>query len=356
MHAGSWFTMNIADLALPEGGPEHDVGFLIGETDEYISKPRLHAKSYQPAAKTIAIEDMIYANAARHWVTGATYVEAEQAGLADADIIDLLYRDILGRPADPDGLSAYMFQRRQGIRSFDDIKKSLLESEEYRQRPKRAAEAPGAVFSQAIVLLAATAAELQEDVPASASDVRPAPARSGLGALRPARVSADRVSAAAAQTWPVYPERRVQAPAASAENVAGGLEIQLPIDSVLFGAGWHNVEYVEGAAFRWMERSGTVFSPKPGLACTAILLEIAAVYGAHEPMLECFFDDEAAEVVLSYRESGFLVKIRPRGFGGRVFTKLQIESRASGCPLQDDRGQDDRVLSLNVVGITAVYL
>ena len=125
--------------------------FVIGETDErLLSTKGAPAKAADDAVLTL--EEILAVNTPRPWVTGATFHEAEAAGLSIEDIIDLLYRDILGRHADPPGLLNYVQRLKTDSRNFNDVRHSLLESDEYRRRRINAADAPGAIFSQRLVL------------------------------------------------------------------------------------------------------------------------------------------------------------------------------------------------------------
>ena len=142
--------------------------FIIGETDEKLLPPK-GAPARTSADALLTLEEILAVNTPRPWVTGATHHEAEAAGLSIEDIIDLLYRDILGRHADPPGLLNYVQRLKTESRTFDDVRHSLLESDEYRRRRINAADAPGAIFSQRLVLhsgrAAATAAAARPSAP-----------------------------------------------------------------------------------------------------------------------------------------------------------------------------------------------
>ncbi len=125
--------------------------FVIGETDERLL-PSKGAPAKAPDDAVLTLEEILAVNTPRPWVTGATFHEAEAAGLSVEDIIDLLYRDILGRHADPPGLLNYVQRLKTESRNFNDVRHSLLESDEYRRRRISAADAPGAIFSQRLVL------------------------------------------------------------------------------------------------------------------------------------------------------------------------------------------------------------
>ncbi len=145
-----WFALEFEAQAMDQDALGK-LRFVIGETDERLLPPK--GAPSPPAPDTLlTLEEILAVNTPRPWVTGATHHEAEAAGLSIEDIIDLLYRDILGRHADPPGLLNYVQRLKTDSRNFNDVRHSLLESDEYRRRRISAAEAPGAIFSQRLVL------------------------------------------------------------------------------------------------------------------------------------------------------------------------------------------------------------
>jgi hypothetical protein len=266
------------------------LGFRIGETDEDLAVKGLKRRRRPSPTAPLTVEQIIHANERRPWVNGATYLDAEQAGLDDATIIDLLYRDTLGRRADPGGLAHYVQHRREGTKSFDDIRRNLVESEEYRGLRWPVSQAPGSIFSQAITLLAASAATAAEE----------------------------------------------------------RIDVEVPMDSALFGSGWHREEDTHGPTFRWMQATGVIISPMARLPCGGVVLNLCAVYGSHEPMLRAFLDDREALVAVAVQEGGFEITIEPPERRFMCAKMLRLESLASGCPLAEGRGTDDRVLSISV--------
>ncbi len=147
------------DLAVPEmdGNALDRLRFSIGETDERIEMP-VGWPAAPPAAAPLTVEDILAeAQGPRAWVAGTTYVDAAAAGLRAETIIDLIYRDYLGRPSDPNGLAHYADAVRRGVSSYDDIRRTFIESGEYRTRRKHLDRAPGSIFSQGIVMAVATA-------------------------------------------------------------------------------------------------------------------------------------------------------------------------------------------------------
>ena len=160
----------VADLSRLEVA-EAELGqlrFVIGETDEALPLP----DTVLPVAKaTLTVEDILaLAQGPRRWVTGETYLDAAAAGLRTETIVDMLYRDYLGRPSDPNGLAHYTASINAGAITFDDIRRGFSGSDEFRLRRKYVDSAPGSIFSQKIVLGGASA-----DFAASASAQEAAP-------------------------------------------------------------------------------------------------------------------------------------------------------------------------------------
>ena len=129
--------------------------FSIGETDEWIDMPEGWSADH---GGQLTVEDiLVAAHSQRSWVTGTTYVDAEAAGLRVETIVDMLYRDYLGRPSDPNGLAHYASAVRARANTYDDIRRSFVEADEFRMRRKYVDNAPGSIFSQKIVMAVASA-------------------------------------------------------------------------------------------------------------------------------------------------------------------------------------------------------
>jgi hypothetical protein len=125
------------------------VKLLIGETDEWLELPDRGC-----AGAEITVEEILAASFPRPWVTGNIHFDAQLAGFSTETIVDLLYRDYLGRPADPEGLFNYSARIESGLLSYSEFRRILVSSQEYVLRRWRAYEAPGAIFSQQIVMRA----------------------------------------------------------------------------------------------------------------------------------------------------------------------------------------------------------
>ncbi len=149
---GHGFVVDIARLGVT-GAELGELRFVIGETDEPLALPSDVAA---PVKSILTVEDILaLAHAPRGWVTGETYVDAGAAGLRTETIVDMLYRDYLGRPSDPNGLAHYVKSVNAGTTSYDDIRRSFVEVDEFRMRRKYIDNAPGSIFSQKIVIAAA---------------------------------------------------------------------------------------------------------------------------------------------------------------------------------------------------------
>ena len=126
----------------------HQLRLLIGETDEMIEPfPR------SGAAALLSIEDILATWFPRRWVSGKIHLDAMAEGASPETIIDMFYRDWFGRPADPAGLAGYADKLRSGALSAEQARDILLEAGEYTESVRTVDDAPGAIFSQEIVLL-----------------------------------------------------------------------------------------------------------------------------------------------------------------------------------------------------------
>ena len=149
---GHGFVVDLARLGLT-AAELGELRFVVGETDEQLPLPESVAA---PAKSVLTVEDILaLSHARRGWVTGETYLDAAAAGLRTETIVDMLYRDYLGRPSDPNGLAHYAKSVNAGSITFDDIRRSFVEADEFRMRRKYSDNAPGSIFSQKIVISAA---------------------------------------------------------------------------------------------------------------------------------------------------------------------------------------------------------
>lgn len=131
--------------------PQH-LQVVLGETDEYLQMPAVHA----PARPHRTVEDLIATPAPRPWVNGACTIDAEQAGLLPETVVDMLCRDFLGRPAGASTIGSSLRRLQEG-QDYEAVRRTLLQSVEFRQRAVYADNLPGAIFSQRMLMQAASA-------------------------------------------------------------------------------------------------------------------------------------------------------------------------------------------------------
>ncbi len=312
----SWFRVDLGALELSKS-ELRALLFYVAETGEYL-EPDAGARPVA-AGRPITLESLLASQRGKTRVDGGTYVDVG-ACLMEWEIVDLFYRDFLGRPADEKGLSEYVQQLQEGAQTLEDIRVSILSSREYASRRKDAARAPGAVFCDPLVRLIADTRRQAGAVP------RATPAF----ALQAARDDRPQLQTDAS-------------------------EIESPADAPVFGAGWHAVEVVGGKAFRWMGRSALIQNPRPDLPLRNVTVHVNAVYGSRAPMIDCYLDDAPMPARVARSGRGFTVEISPSGGHSGRFAALRINSRAAGSPSQDGAGGDDRVLSLNVSRVVSRY-
>lgn len=381
-----WFTIDLSALALSSDSLSQ-LSFMVGETDETLPRPGRAARRGAEPGGCMRLEDILAMNARRSWVTGATWHDAAQIGVSPEDILDLLYRDILGRPADVPGLTQYLRRLAINDTTYDGIRKSLINSGEYAARRIKAARAPGAIFSQRIALCSANryvgvalrrmperrlvdpAPLLALDAPAFLHAVyrdvlrRPAPGRLAM------QVHLDRLAAGLSRqaflmeilaetqppgsdeiefldNWPDEDIDPIEAPGT----------VEIPASSPLLRAGWHPMETGAEHQRRWMMESGTIRNPYSAWPVESILIRVRNVYGAAGPMLRCFADETELAVSWEGDQGRFRIRARPiDGMPSPRFRLLRLDSLASGCPAQEGKGTDTRLISLLLDSVSFAY-
>lgn len=147
------FTIHLETIG---AGPSSDLAGLrlrIGETDEWLDGPPAVGRT---VAGLLTVEDILSdAHRPRAWVSGATCLDAEAAGLSADTIIDLLHRDYLGRSCEPLERARLADLLGSGPDRYDAIRRHLLASPDYWRRAPSLDRAPGSIFSQGIVMAAA---------------------------------------------------------------------------------------------------------------------------------------------------------------------------------------------------------
>jgi hypothetical protein len=130
------------------------LSFIIGETEQDVPlhlPPEQLALVKKERSRTITVEDLLGIRGRNVWIRGATYLDAVEAGLALEEIIDMLYRDYLGRPADPPGLEYYLRQLSSGESTYNQLRYVLVRSPEFEERALPAGVIPGSFFSEPLI-------------------------------------------------------------------------------------------------------------------------------------------------------------------------------------------------------------
>ncbi len=323
-----WFDLDLEPLVLTGAMLPH-LAVILGETDEVLPTP-LPAEP----GSVMRLEELLSRNLARPWVRGLTYHDAMRVGRSDADVLDLLYRDLLRRPADLGGLAQYLRLLHGGEWTFDDVRRALLSSDECRNLRRNVSEAPGAVFSLRLVAQAgvgpgdAVTHLLPKDTPVRA----------------PATAT---VMNEDSDTAPVAGEAMPYPPGGEARVPATGAEL---------AEGWHELEGVEGDTRRWMAREGSVLNPWPALPVRSVLLRVRETHRNAPPELRCLLDGQALyPLVEGEPGTPMRITLQPEA-KALVGTVLHFEGLNAGSPLEDGINEDPRVLSVAVEEITFFYL
>lgn len=304
-----WFHINLHWLKLTDA-MLGDLSFIVGETDEHLPTPLPFITE-----DVLRLEDILALNMTRSWVTGATYHDALKAGRSNADVIDLLYRDLLGRPADPSGLADYLDHLNKGSHNFDAIRCSLLGSKESMKLQRNVSEAPGAIFSLRII----------SHVDSCTNDYV-------VNALpRPLSLS-------------------------SKENETQHGPLAVLPSAPEFTIGWHSLENEGEKTWRWMGLVGTILNPLPGRSVFSIMLRVQTTHDRRPPLLRCFLDGQTAVSWADShagRDTTIYIECKPEG---ERFTALRLESVLAGSPSEKKTSRDTRTLSLLVTMVVFTYV
>ncbi|WP_128079997.1 hypothetical protein [Roseicella frigidaeris] len=131
--------------------------------------------------------------------------------------------------------------------------------------------------------------------------------------------------------------------------------VELPLDSGLFGAGWHREEVYPHGAFRWMGPRSLLLNPVGDRDLVAVTLEISALYRAAAPAITAALDEAAAEVAVTpCGPDGFVLRLAPPG-GPRPVRLLRLDSQTGGCPAEEGESGDRRLLAAAVSRIVFEY-
>jgi hypothetical protein len=130
-----------------------NLSLIIGETDERLDDISDVDQSVTRQTHVLTLDDILAIPLKRAWVVGETYRDALERGFPEGEVLELLYRDILGRPADESGHQTYMSLLASKRISFDEIRAALLASNEFKSRLINTTNAPGPIFSRKLLYL-----------------------------------------------------------------------------------------------------------------------------------------------------------------------------------------------------------
>lgn len=130
-----------------------NLALVIGETDERLDDICDVDENVARQTHVLTLDDILAIPLRRAWVVGETYQDALERGFPEGEVLELLYRDILGRPADESGHQTYMNLLAARRISFDEIRAALLASNEFKARLINTTNAPGPIFSRKLLYL-----------------------------------------------------------------------------------------------------------------------------------------------------------------------------------------------------------
>lgn len=130
---------------------------------------------------------------------------------------------------------------------------------------------------------------------------------------------------------------------------------RLDVLSTRFSEGWYPPEYVGSNAFRWMGMSGIIINPETDRLLNSVTLDVQSVYGAAEPIIDCFIDGKPVNFTTEKQQNGkgWLITMKPEE--ASMVRKVQVDAVVSGCPARDEGTTDERDLSLCVLEAVFTY-
>ena len=307
-----------------------------------------------------------------------TFRDALDRGLTTSDVIELLYLDILRRPADKVGLRFHLDELESGRGSLESFRRSLLDSDEYRRLTLRVREAPGGIFARGIAYLSSTrrmgmekhAAAFQRlsvplhqklldffpgivmmpgaDTSLVALASKGLPEREiffrAVGALsrRPSLIVADRCEGA----------RGLRGSTAADED----REVTLNCASPLFAAGWNKLERSATKTYRWMEQVGILMNPSPERRIELVAVSAEEWYGNLDRTITAVADGTVLSCERRELEGGraTLVFTPPDGVPFSA-PHIALVAAAAACPWCYDGTPDMRLVSCQITAARFQY-
>ena len=358
-----WFV-----LGVPEEFVERrsDLRVLVGESGEFLRDPALAPVFGLDTTTKRGGEESFPVSPG----SNATYRDALANGASAADILILLYFDILKRPIDNAGLTDNLTRLTRGAISIDNVRKSLLESAEYARLSLTTTAAPGCIFSRPLLTRSSEQRQkferyadvfqrlsspigerllrffpglllrpsLLEQIEAAA--VRGIPARElfcrALSFLsdKPALILGNLPEPLPPSAWTLLND--------------GEREVVVPPTSPLFALGWHLAEGLEGVFFRWMTQVGVILNPCPQKPVERVDIVVGGWLDGLNATVAVASERDRLALTRYQIEDGSWILSVTSGQQGNIFDYIVLVAVDATCPYRQNGSPDPRLLSLNV--------
>ena len=304
-----------------------------------------------------------------------SYRDALDRGLSASDVIDLLYLDILRRPADKHGLRSHLQELESGRGSLEGFRRSLLDSAEYRGLSLRVRDAPGSTFARGIAYCSSTRKMKMERHAADFQRLA-APLRRKLLEFLPGLVAVPgAVETLLAHADKGLPERETFFLALSMmshkpslivadwrEAVGGHTsegaspddrDVTVTCDSRLFLQGWNKLECSPTRRYRWMEQVAIILNPRPERRLERLEVSVTGWYGDLDQTIAAV----AGGLPMDYKRhdlegGGANLIFNSVDCPPIIVSHVALVAAAAACPWRHDGTPDMRLLSCQVTDVT----
>ena len=335
---------------------------LVGETGTYLQDR--HRDSCAEAASPASTQRAV------------SFRDALDRGLSVSDVIELLYLDILRRPADKIGLRFHLDELEGGRGSLESFRHGLLDSDEYRRLTLRVREAPGGTFARGIAYLSSSR-RMEMEQHAAAFQRLDVPLHRKLLNFFPGIVTMpDAITSLVALASKGLPEREIFFRALSAlshrpslivadrREVARGhygtpdenREITLTSASPLFAQGWNRLERSATKTYRWMEQVGILINPLKERQIELVEVSAEEWYGNLDRTITAVAGDMVLSCERHELEGGraTLIFKPPDGLPFSA-PRIALVASSAACPWCYDGTPDMRLVSCQVTAAKFQY-
>lgn len=300
-----------------------------------------------------------------------SFRDALDRGLNTSDVIELLYLDILRRPADKVGLRFHLSELESGRGSLESFRRSLLASDEYRRLMLRVREAPGGTFARGIAYLSSTR-RMEMEQHAAAFQRISMPLHQKLLDFFPGIVMMPgAITSLVALASKGFPEREIFFRALGALSRRPSLivadrrevardrrgltaadktrEITLDCASPLFAAGWNKLERSATKTYRWMEQVGILLNPSPEQRIELVEVSAEEWYGNLDRTITALANGTVLSCERHNLEGG-RARLAFKTPDGSPFSAphIALVASAAACPWSYDGTPDMRLVSCQI--------